>query len=61
MCDCILDKNQNMTKEIVSNALITKYFYFILKMLFGYFKPQEGAVDHLHTFKGEERSDKIYI
>ena len=56
LCDCLLDQNQNLVEDVVYDTLVTKSFYLMLNMVFGYFQPEAGAVGHLWTFKGEERS-----
>ena len=37
LCDRLLEKNQNLVEDVVYDTLITKSFYFMLNMVFGYF------------------------
>ena len=41
LCDHLLEKNQNVAEDIVSGALITKSFYFMLNMFWGIFNPKQ--------------------
>ena len=50
-----------MAEEVVSSALITKSFYFMLNMFLALFQPHSGAVDRLRTFKGEEGSGQLCV